>query len=161
MKKKKKQKKKRKKYRTPPKKKKKKKRIFLCPQDILKILNIPHASVLELSFDRPNLTYSVVLKDKPAEEAMAQLAEIITSRFPHQCGIVYCLSKNECADVASFLAKECQVAARHYHAGMGIGERMAVQRMWRGGEVKVICATIAFGMGIDKPDVVPPLPHHP
>ncbi|CAI8585382.1 unnamed protein product [Vicia faba] len=95
-------------------------------KDILNALRIPHAIVLERSFDRPNLKYEVVGKTK---EPLKQLGKLLMDRFKSQCGIVYCLSKSECV------------------------ERVTVQKKWHDGEVHIVCATIAFGMGIDKPDV--------
>nr|CAB3490540.1 unnamed protein product [Digitaria exilis] len=71
----------------------------------------------------------------------------------NKSGIVYCLSKNECADTAKFLREKYKIKCAHYHAGMAARQRTSVQEKWHSGQVKVICATIAFGMGIDKPDV--------
>lgn len=120
-------------------------------QDILKVLRIPHATVLEASFDRPNLNYEVVGKTK---EPLKQLGELLLSRFKNLCGIVYCLSKNECVDVSKYLNEKCKIKTVYYHAGLAARQRIAVQQKWHTGEVHVVCATIAFGMGIDKPDVV-------
>ncbi|KAK1374035.1 ATP-dependent DNA helicase [Heracleum sosnowskyi] len=119
-------------------------------QDILKVLRIPHATVLEASFDRPNLKYEVTGKTK---EPLKQLGELLLSRFKNMCGIVYCLSKKECAEVSNYLNEKCKIKTVYYHAGLAARQRMAVQQKWHTGEVHVVCATIAFGMGIDKPDV--------
>lgn len=118
--------------------------------DILKVLRIPHALVLETSFDRPNLSYEVILKNK---DSLKQLGQTITERFNQQCGIVYCLSKNECMDVCKYLNDKFHVKTVYYHAGLAARGRMEVQKRWHSGEVQVVCATIAFGMGIDKSDV--------
>lgn len=119
-------------------------------EDILKVLRIPHALVLETSFDRPNLTYEVILKSK---DSLKQLGQTITERFNQQCGIVYCLSKNECMDVCKYLNDKFHVKTVYYHAGISSRGRIEVQKRWHSGEVQVVCATIAFGMGIDKSDV--------
>ncbi|KAL1826955.1 hypothetical protein ACET3Z_005367 [Daucus carota] len=119
-------------------------------QDILKVLRIPNATVLEASFDRPNLKYEVMGKTK---EPLKQLGELLLSRFKNSCGIVYCLSKNECVEVSKYLNEKCKIKTVYYHAGLAARQRMAVQQKWHTGEVHVVCATIAFGMGIDKPDV--------
>jgi bloom syndrome protein len=79
---------------------------------------------------------------------------LLKERFMNKSGIVYCLSKNECADTAKFLREKYKIKCAHYHAGLAARQRTSVQEKWHSGEVKVICATIAFGMGIDKPDVV-------
>jgi ATP-dependent DNA helicase Q1 len=115
-------------------------------------LRIPNARLLEMSFDRPNLKYEVVGKTK---DALKQLGQLIKDHFGQgTCGIVYCLSKNECADVAKYLREKFKIKSAHYHAGMVARQRISVQEKWQTGEINVICATIAFGMGIDKPDVV-------
>lgn len=114
-------------------------------------LRIPNALLLETSFDRPNLKYEVLGK---AKDPLKQLGQLIKDHFAQTCGIVYCLSKNECADVAKYLKEKFKIKSAHYHAGMGSRQRVSVQEKWQTGEVAVICATIAFGMGIDKPDVV-------
>ncbi|XP_027189186.1 ATP-dependent DNA helicase Q-like 1 [Cicer arietinum] len=119
-------------------------------EDILNALRIPHAIVLERSFDRPNLKYEVIVKTK---EPLKQLAQLLVDRFKSQCGIVYCLSKSECVEVSKFLTEKCKIKAAYYHAGLAVRQRVAVQKKWHDGEVHIVCATIAFGMGIDKPDV--------
>lgn len=119
-------------------------------EDILKALRIPRALVLETSFDRPNLKYEVIGKTK---DSLKQLGQLIQERFKNQCGIVYCLSKSECVDVSKFLNEKCKIKTVFYHAGLAARQRVAVQKKWHTGEVQIVCATIAFGMGIDKPDV--------
>ncbi|KAK3036742.1 hypothetical protein RJ639_029707 [Escallonia herrerae] len=119
-------------------------------EDILKALRIPHALVLETSFDRPNLKYEVVAKSK---EPLKQLGKLLLDRFKSLCGIVYCLSKSECVEVSKYLNEKCKIKTVFYHAGLAARQRVVVQKKWHTGEVHVVCATIAFGMGIDKPDV--------
>jgi bloom syndrome protein len=120
-------------------------------QDILNALRIPRALVLERSFDRPNLKYEVIVKTK---EPLKQLGQLLMDRFKNECGIVYCLSKSECVEVSKFLNEKCKIKTVYYHAGLAARQRVAVQKKWHEGEVQIVCATIAFGMGIDKPDVV-------
>ncbi|KAG7030129.1 ATP-dependent DNA helicase Q-like 1 [Cucurbita argyrosperma subsp. argyrosperma] len=119
-------------------------------EDVLKALRIPHALILERSFDRPNLKYEVVCKTK---EPLMQLGQLIKDRFKNQCGIVYCLSKSECVEVSEFLNKKFKIKAAYYHAGLAARQRVLVQKKWHVGDIQIVCATIAFGMGIDKPDV--------
>ncbi|KAG8479291.1 hypothetical protein CXB51_029713 [Gossypium anomalum] len=119
-------------------------------EDILKALRIPNALVLKTSFDRPNLKYEVIGK---AKDSLKQLGQLLQDRFKNQCGIVYCLSKNECAEVSNFLNEKCKIKTVYYHAGLACQQRVTVQKKWFDGEVQIVCATIAFGMGIDKPDV--------
>jgi len=117
-------------------------------QDIIKALRIPRALVLERSFDRPNLKYEVIGKTK---EPLKQLGQLLMDRF-----IVYCLSKSECGEVSKFLNEKCNIKTEYYHAGLVARQRVSVQKKWHMGEIHIVCATIAFGMGIDKPDVVSP-----
>ncbi|WMV12097.1 hypothetical protein MTR67_005482 [Solanum verrucosum] len=119
-------------------------------EDILSALRIPRALVLETSFDRSNLKYEVTGKSK---EPLKQLGNLLLDRFKNLSGIVYCLSKSECVDVSKFLNEKCKIKTVYYHAGLASRQRVAVQKRWRSGEVDIVCATIAFGMGIDKPDV--------
>lgn len=107
--------------------------------------------MLEASFDRPNLKYEVMGKTK---EPLKQLGQLLRDRFKNLSGIVYCLSKNECVEVSKFLNEKFKIKAVYYHAGLSARQRIAAQQKWHSGEAHVVCATIAFGMGIDKPDVV-------
>jgi ATP-dependent DNA helicase RecQ len=114
------------------------------------------ARVFVASFDRPNIRYRIVEKREPRE----QLLRFIRDEHPGEAGIVYCLARNTVDEVAGFLA-EHGIAALPYHAGMESAARAENQRRFlRAGEegtsgeaAIVMVATIAFGMGIDKPDV--------
>ncbi|GAB4835756.1 ATP-dependent DNA helicase Q-like 1 [Ancistrocladus abbreviatus] len=119
-------------------------------KDILNALRIPGALILETSFDRPNLKYEVINKTK---ESLKQLGSMLKERFKNSCGIIYCLSKNECVEVSKFLNEKCKIKTVYYHAGLAARQRVSVQKKWHTGEVRIVCATIAFGMGINKPDV--------
>jgi len=83
---------------------------------------------------------------------LTEMADVINQRFSRKSGIVYCLSRNECDEVARALQKN-RVRAVAYHAGLADSARSEVQLQWINGTAQVVCATIAFGMGIDKPDV--------
>jgi len=98
----------------------------------------------QVSFYRPNLTFRVIEKD--TKDAYGQLAEYLASQPPDASGIVYCLAREESERLAAFLTKEGGVAAEAYHAGLPSKRRMAVQNAWRCGAVRVVVATIAFGM---------------
>jgi ATP-dependent DNA helicase RecQ len=114
------------------------------------------ARVFVASFDRPNIRYRIVEKREPRE----QLLRFIRDEHPGEAGIVYCLARNTVDEVAAFLA-EHGIDALPYHAGMESAARAENQRRFlRAGEegtsgeaAIVMVATIAFGMGIDKPDV--------
>nr|XP_040220568.2 Bloom syndrome protein homolog [Anopheles coluzzii] len=102
------------------------------------------------SFNRPNLKYLVL--PKKGVSTKAEMIELIRKRFPRDTGIVYCLSKKECDQLADEF-RRAGIKAKSYHAGLSDGVREATQKEWIGDRIKVVCATIAFGMGIDKPDV--------
>ncbi len=111
------------------------------------------ARVFVASFDRPNIRYRIVEKREPRE----QLLRFIRDEHPDEAGIVYCLARNTVEEVAEFLADN-GIAALPYHAGLDAAVRAEHQRRFLragedGSDPVVMVATIAFGMGIDKPDV--------
>lgn len=120
-------------------------------KDILTQLKILRPQVFTMSFNRHNLKYYVLPK-KPKKVAFDCL-EWIRKHHPHDSGIIYCLSRRECDTMADTLQKD-GLAALAYHAGLSDSARDEVQHKWINQDgCQVICATIAFGMGIDKPDV--------
>jgi ATP-dependent DNA helicase RecQ len=104
--------------------------------------------VFVASFDRPNIRYRVVEKREPRE----QLLRFVRDEHPGETGIVYCLARNTVDEVAAFLQGH-GIAALPYHAGMDGARRAEHQRRFLDADGLVMVATIAFGMGIDKPDV--------
>ncbi|XP_063864598.1 recQ-like DNA helicase BLM isoform X1 [Scylla paramamosain] len=102
------------------------------------------------SFNRINLRYQVL--PKKGKKVTDEVAKLIKAKYKNQSGIVYCLSRKECDTVAADLTR-CGIMAKSYHAGLADIQRSNIQNQWINDKVKVICATIAFGMGIDKPDV--------
>ncbi len=117
-------------------------------QDIVEKLQLESARRFVASFDRPNIHYRVELKDA----AFQQLLEFIQSKHKGEAGIVYCLSRRKTEDVAARLVK-AGITALPYHAGLDQDVRAEHQRRFVREEGVVIVATVAFGMGIDKPDV--------
>ncbi|MFE1926731.1 DNA helicase RecQ [Streptomyces asoensis] len=117
-------------------------------QEITQRLNMPAARHFEASFDRPNIQYRIVPKADPKKQLLSFLRE----EHPGDAGIVYCLSRNSVEKTAEFLSRN-GVEAVPYHAGLDAGTRAAHQSRFLREEGLVVCATIAFGMGIDKPDV--------
>jgi ATP-dependent DNA helicase RecQ len=115
--------------------------------DILGQLELRDPAVFIASFNRPNLTYRVLPKSKPAE----QVVRFVRAR-PDDAGIVYCQSRRAAEAMASALARE-GVAAVPYHAGLEPEERIRNQEAFLRDEASVVCATVAFGMGINKPNV--------
>lgn len=121
-------------------------------QDIQRRLGMRDALVLRQSFNRPNLTYSVVPKRRGAA-TLDSIAAFIRTHHPNDCGIIYCLSRRDCENLASDLETKYGIHARHFHAGLDTQDKLRIQDTWETGHFKVIVATIAFGMGIDKADV--------
>jgi ATP-dependent DNA helicase RecQ len=115
--------------------------------DIIDRLKLREPSCYIASFNRPNLTYRVVPKARPYD----QVLEFVRTR-PNESGIVYCQSRKSSESVATRLSED-GVRARPYHAGLTNAERTTNQELFLRDEVRVICATIAFGMGINKPNV--------
>lgn len=120
--------------------------------DVMHNLGMKNAEIFVQSFNRPNLTYEVRPKGK-SQEVLESIVRIIQSSYRGQAGIIYCLSRKNCEKMAEQLREDFKIEAKHYHAGMPAEERINIQKNWQSGIFKVIVATIAFGMGIDKPDV--------
>ncbi|CAL9733019.1 ATP-dependent helicase Sgs1p [Monosporozyma unispora] len=117
--------------------------------DIIHNLELNNPLFLKQSFNRTNLFYEVRKKNK---NSAFDIIREIKSKFKNQTGIIYCHSKKSCENTSALLQKNGLKCA-YYHAGMEPEERQEVQQAWQSGKIKVICATVAFGMGIDKPDV--------
>ncbi|OQS04809.1 bloom syndrome protein, DEAD/DEAH box helicase [Thraustotheca clavata] len=121
--------------------------------NVKKILKIPRAMIFSMSFNRTNLSFEVIEKDTDETKALATLYNHIKQKYDNSVvGIVYCMTKQQSEDVANYLFDR-GILADFYHAGQSSGDRELVQDAWQRGEIKVVCATIAYGMGIDKPDV--------
>ncbi|MFK4144491.1 DNA helicase RecQ [Streptomyces sp. NPDC004065] len=117
-------------------------------QEITQRLDMPRARHFVASFDRPNIQYRIVSK----ADAKKQLLAFLKEEHPGDAGIVYCLSRNSVERTAEFLSRN-GVEAVPYHAGLDAGTRAAHQSRFLREDGLVVVATIAFGMGIDKPDV--------
>ncbi|MFI9309766.1 DNA helicase RecQ [Streptomyces triculaminicus] len=111
-------------------------------------LNLREARHFVASFDRPNIQYRIEPKNDPKK----QLLELLRTEHAGDAGVVYCLSRKGVEDTAAFLAQH-GVEALPYHAGLDAGTRAANQSRFLREDGVVMVATIAFGMGIDKPDV--------
>src|SRR2546430_9434379 len=115
--------------------------------DIVKQLRLRQPKCYIASFNRPNLTYRVL----PKQSSYKQLLSFVNAR-PDDSGIVYCQSRNNTENVAARLQTD-GINAQPYHAGLDAKTRATNQELFLCDDVRVICATIAFGMGINKPNV--------
>ncbi|SJZ48905.1 ATP-dependent DNA helicase RecQ [Trichlorobacter thiogenes] len=116
-------------------------------KDILGQLGLPNATVFVAGFDRPNITYTVIPKQKP----LAQLGAFLRNRRD-EAGIVYALSRKRVDQVAKQL-QAAGFSAAAYHAGLPDDQRRRVQEAFQRDDIRIVVATVAFGMGIDKPNV--------
>lgn len=120
--------------------------------DVQKILSIQGCLVLKAPFNRPNLYYEVRTKTSVQIEWLDEVESMLKSEFKDKSGIIYALSIKDTEELGSELRKR-GVKARWYHASMQPEDRSRAHSQWIAGQVQVIVATTAFGLGIDKPDV--------
>ncbi|EFH62834.1 predicted protein [Arabidopsis lyrata subsp. lyrata] len=118
-------------------------------EDVVQALGLVNCVVFRQSFNRPNLWYSVVPK---TNKCLEDIDKFIRENHFDECGIIYCLSRMDCEKVTEMLRAFGHKAA-FYHGSMDPGKRAFVQKQWSKDEINIICATVAFGMGINKPDV--------
>lgn len=117
--------------------------------DILHNLGIQGAKLFKQSFNRTNLFYKVLIKDR---NVMEKITDMLSVTYKNQSGIIYCHSKASCEQTSEKL-QSSGIRCAFYHAGMTPEDRLSIQKAWQSDQLQVICATIAFGMGIDKPNV--------
>ena len=118
-------------------------------QEIIERLSLQHATLFNSGFDRPNIRYSI---SENSGNARDQLLRFIQSDHPDEAGIVYCLSRKRVDELASWLCHK-GLNALPYHAGLSTDQRRTHQQRFLREDGIIMVATIAFGMGIDKPDV--------
>ena len=122
----------------------------LTRQDIVEQLDLKDPQIFISSFDRPNLSLSVKRGFQQREKTRTILDFI--AKHPNECGIIYCMSRDRTEKVAEMLTKH-GIRASIYHAGLSTSARNKAQDDFINDRVQVVCATIAFGMGIDKSNV--------
>jgi bloom syndrome protein len=123
--------------------------------DAQRALGMRNPHTYRCSFNRPNLRYEVRKKDKKTEDT---IADYVAAR-PNDSGVIYCLSRKNCETLAEKVQSKLRekghrhVNISYYHAELDAAERERRHKLWSTGRISVLCATVAFGMGIDKPDV--------
>ncbi|KHN11815.1 ATP-dependent DNA helicase Q-like 2 [Glycine soja] len=121
--------------------------------DLIEMLHIPRCVKFVSTVNRPNLFYMVKEKSSVGKVVIDEIAEFIQESYPNnESGIVYCFSRKECEQVAKEL-RERGISADYYHADMDVNAREKVHMRWSNNKLQVIVGTVAFGMGINKPDV--------
>ena len=118
--------------------------------DIARQLHIPQARLFISSFDRPNISLNVV-QGSTGKQKFRQIVQFI-NLHRNESGIIYCLRRKDTESMAAKLTA-AGIQAKPFHAGMSVKEKQQIQRDFINDDVKVVCATITFGMGIDKSDV--------
>lgn len=118
-------------------------------EDIIQQLRLDDPLVIRSGINRPNLHYTV--KSKSPGGPMEDLGGIL--RGSAGSAIVYVLTKAEAEELATALTNKLSISASAYHGGLSATVRQQVYNQWSRDEVRVVCATVAFGMGVDKPDV--------
>ncbi|CAL1703899.1 unnamed protein product [Somion occarium] len=119
-------------------------------KDLVSILGMRNPVRVTDSFNRPNLFYDV--RDK-VKNVWGEIANFINTKHRGHTGIIYCQSRDRTEEMAKVLRDQYGISAKHYHAKLDSRDKTKVQNEWQRGICKVVVATIAFGMGIDKPDV--------
>lgn len=116
-------------------------------EDIVRLLSLREPKIYTASFNRPNLNYRVLAKNKPYGQILALIRE-----HGQESGIIYCQSRQGAERLAERLGQD-GVKAKPYHAGLSARDRSRHQDLFLRDDIQVICATIAFGMGVNKPNV--------
>jgi len=121
--------------------------------DLMEMLHIPRCIKFVSTVNRPNLFYKVSEKSPVGKVVIDEITKFISESYPNnESGIIYCFSRKECEQVAKEL-RERGISADYYHADMDIVNREKIHMRWSKGKSQVIVGTVAFGMGINKPDV--------
>ncbi|XP_069718358.1 ATP-dependent DNA helicase Q1 isoform X2 [Phaenicophaeus curvirostris] len=121
-------------------------------KDAQKILHVQKCITFTASFNRPNLYYEVRHKPSNNEDFIEDIVKLINGRYKGLSGIVYCFSQKDSEQVTVSLQK-LGIKAGTYHANMDAKYKTKVHKGWAANQIQVVVATVAFGMGIDKPDV--------
>lgn len=120
--------------------------------DVQNMLDMQGCIIFKAPFNRPNLFYSVIQKPAHTEACYDYLEKLLTTKYRDQSGIIYTTTIKDCEDLAKNLrSRGCKV--KHYHANLENEQRSTTHDKWLSNKYQAVVATVAFGMGIDKPDV--------
>lgn len=115
-------------------------------EDVVHVMKMREPLIFQSSFNRPNLIYEVRAKSKSTVDEIFQL---IKNKYTNETGLIYCTTKKDCQKVAEKLKKK-GIKTDFFHSEVPASHKTLVQNLWMNGEIKVLVATVAFGMGIDK-----------
>jgi RecQ family ATP-dependent DNA helicase len=118
-------------------------------EDVILNLNMKDPAIFKSSFNRPNLFFEVRTKTKNAVE---QMFKVIEQRYPNDSGLIYCSTKKDCEKVVKKL-KNLGISVEFFHSEVSYQDKLRIQNGWMKGTIRVLVATVAFGMGIDKQEV--------
>ena len=120
--------------------------------DVINQLLMKNTLYFQLSYNRPNLFLEVKNK-KLIYNPIEDIGKIIIRNYINKTGLIYCNKKSDCENVSNILKTNFKINCEYYHAGLSLNIRKEIQQKWTNDEIKIIIATVAFGMGINKPDV--------
>lgn len=120
--------------------------------DVQKMLSIKHSLVIKAPFNRPNLFYQVMEKPSEKQATVDLIADLLKTRYLNQSGIIYTHSIKDAEELCASLLN-VDIKVRPYHASLDPNNRTRIHKKWLAGQIQAVVATVAFGMGIDKPDV--------
>lgn len=124
-------------------------------KDILDILQLKDVKIFQSSFLKTNLNINIKFRGSKKKDELETIEEIgndLKTKYKNKCGILYAFSRKKCEEISNKL-KDIGIKSEYFHAGMSCKKRNEIQTQWLEDEIQIICATIAFGMGIDKPNV--------
>lgn len=116
-------------------------------RDIISKLGMQSCVMLKQSFNRPNLFYEV--REKKGKGLIADMFDWIQTNHAGKSGVIYCLSRNKCEEVAKDLREKHGLRAKHYHAAMSTADKAKTQQEWQDGKCEIIVATVRFIIPID------------
>ena len=124
-------------------------------EDVINQLNMCNTIFFRSSYNRTNLDIEIRNKSEYKNEkgVIDNIATFINSNYPHSTGLIYCSSRNKCEHVCDILKSKYKMNVAYYHAQMSESKKNEVQNKWKNDQIKLIVATVAFGMGINKADV--------
>ncbi|KAJ3440109.1 atp-dependent DNA helicase q-like 4a [Anaeramoeba flamelloides] len=121
-------------------------------KDIIRSLGIQNCLIYTQSFNRANLIYEVRKKESKGKVVVQEIYDFIQANYKNESGIIYCFTQQDCENLSKKLF-ELGLNCSFYHGGMAKNQRTLIQKKWASDVIRVLIGTLAFGMGVNKPDV--------